>query len=313
MQKINISQNTIDNFYKQISEKFSNKDLSKNETKMKWSISLVQLNSLISKKLKGFRENLDLEKLIKMEYSDLCKLVEYIKSNSSKTKLTIREKDIFLTLYSRLNNALFVKDLDVKVCPYCNRNYILNFQKKGKENATAQLDHFFDKKKYPYLAISIYNLVPSCGTCNQRKSTKQENIFYPYLESFNNSVKFSLKGIKSRDELKKENLDFFDEKRIELDYKILNDKDKVEKHIEVFNIKNLYNEHKDIVSELLQKRVIYSDDYLESLLDEYEGKLFNNKEHLLRLITSGYIEDKDINKRPLSKLIKDISEELDLI
>ncbi len=313
MQKINISQNTIDNFYKQIGEKFSNKDLSKNETKMKWSISLVQLNSLISKKLKGFRENLDLEKLIKMEYSDLCKLVEYIKSNSSKTKLTIREKDIFLTLYSRLNNALFVKDLDVKVCPYCNRNYILNFQKKGKENATAQLDHFFDKKKYPYLAISIYNLVPSCGTCNQRKSTKQENIFYPYLESFNNSVKFSLKGIKSRDELKKENLDFFDEKRIELDYKILNDKDKVEKHIEVFNIKNLYNEHKDIVSELLQKRVIYSDDYLESLLDEYEGKLFNNKEHLLRLITGGYIEDKDINKRPLSKLIKDISEELDLI
>ena len=313
MQKINISQNTIDNFYKQISEKFSNKELSKNEIKMKWSISLVQLNSLISKKLKGFRENLDLEKLIKMEYSDLCKLVEYIKSNSSKTKLTIREKDIFLTLYSRLNNALFVKDLDVKVCPYCNRNYILNFQKKGKENATAQLDHFFDKKKYPYLAISIYNLVPSCGTCNQRKSTKQENIFYPYLESFNNSVKFSLKGIKSRDELKKENLDFFDEKRIELDYKILNDKEKVEKHIEVFNIKNLYNEHKDIVSELLQKRVIYSDDYLESLLDEYEGKLFNNKEHLLRLITGGYIEDKDINKRPLSKLIKDISKELDLI
>lgn len=113
--------------------------------------------------------------------------------------------------------------------------------------------------------------------------------------------------------MKKENLDFFDEKRIELDYKILNDKDKVEKHIEVFNIKNLYNEHKDIVSELLQKRVIYSDDYLESLLDEYEGTLFKNREDLLRLITGGYIEDKDINKRPLSKLIKDISEELDLI
>ncbi|MCT7581067.1 hypothetical protein [Aliarcobacter butzleri] len=312
MQKINISQNTIDNFYKQISEKFK-KNLSKNEKNIKWSISLIELNSLISKKLKGFRENLDLEKLIKMEYSDLCKLVEYIKSNQSKTKLTIKEKDIFLTLYSRLNNALFIKDLDVKVCPYCNRNYILNFQKERKKNATAQLDHFFDKKKYPYLAISIYNLVPSCGTCNQRKSTIEETIFYPYNESFNNSVKFSLKGIKSRDELIKENLDFFDEKRIELDYKILSDKDKVEKHIGVFNIKNLYNEHKDIVSELLQKRVIYSDDYLESLLDEYEGTLFKNREDLLRLITGGYIDDTDINKRPLSKLIKDISEELDLI
>lgn len=314
MQKINISQNTIDNFYKQISEKFDNKDLSKTvKKKLKWSISLVQLNNLISTKLKGFRENLDLEKLIKMEYSDLCKLVEYIKLNSNDTSLMLNEEDIFITLYSRLNNALFVKDLDVKVCPYCNRNYILNFQKSKSLEATAQLDHFFDKKEYPYLAISIYNLVPSCGTCNQRKSTKQETIFYPYNESFNNSVKFSLKGIKSRDELIKENLDFFDEKRIELDYKILSDKDKVEKHIEVFNIKNLYNEHKDIVSELLQKRVIYSDDYLESLLDEYEGTLFKNREDLLRLITGGYIDDTDINKRPLSKLIKDIGEELDLI
>ena len=314
MQKINISQNIIDNFYKQISDKFDKKNLSKIENKKtKWSISLVQLNNLIAKKLKGFKQNLDLEKLIKMEYLDLCKLVEYIKLNPSKTKLTIKEKDIFVTLYSRLNNALFVKDLDVKVCPYCNRNYILNFDKKGKENTTAQLDHFFDKNKYPYLAISIYNLVPSCGTCNQRKSTKQEDIFYPYTESFNDSVKFSLKGIKSRNELLLKNPDFFDEKRIELDYKIINKKKKVDKHIEVFNIKNLYNEHKDIVSEILQRRVIYSDDYLESLLDEYEGKLFNNKEDLLRLITSGYVENEDINKRPLSKLIKDISEELDLI
>lgn len=312
MQKINISKDAIDNFYKQISKKFD-KDLSKNEKKMKWTISLIELNALISKKLKGFKENLDLEQLIKMEYSDLCKLVDYIKSNQSKTKLTIKQKDIFLTLYSRLNNALFVKDLDVKVCPYCNRNYILNFNKKGKENATAQLDHFFDKKKYPYLSISIYNLVPSCGTCNLRKSSKQEDIFYPYNESFNDSVKFKLKGIKSREELSIQNLDFFDEKRIELDYKIINKKDKVENHIDIFNIKNLYNEHKDIVSELLQKRVVYSDDYIDSLLDEYEGKLFNNKEDLQRLITSGYVEDKDINKRPLSKLIKDISEELDLI
>tara|TARA_R110002033_G_scaffold9971_2_gene32693 strand:- start:12840 stop:13781 length:942 start_codon:yes stop_codon:yes gene_type:complete len=313
MQKINISKDAIDNFYKQISSKFK-KDLSKIENKkIKWTISLIELNALISKKLKGFRENLDLEQLIKMEYSDLCKLVDYIKSNKLKTKLTIKQKDIFLTLYSRLNNALFVKDLDIKVCPYCNRNYILNFNKKGKANATAQLDHFFDKKDYPYLSVSIYNLVPSCGTCNLRKSSKEEDIFYPYNESFNNSVKFKLKGIKSREKLSIQNLDFFDEKRIELDYEILNKKEKVENHIEIFNIKNLYNEHKDIVSELLQKRVVYSDDYIDSLLDEYEGKLFNNKEDLQRLITSGYVEDKDINKRPLSKLIKDISEELDLI
>ena len=41
--------------------------------------------------------------------------------------------------------------------------------------------------------------------------------------------------------------------------------------------------------------------------------LFKNREDLLRLISGGYINDEDINKRPLSKLIKDISEELGLI
>ena len=44
--------------------------------------------------------------------------------------------------------------------------------------------------------------------------------------------------------------------------------------------------------------------------DKYSGPLFSSKEELMRLITCGYISDDDINKRPLSKLIKDISEDL---
>lgn len=44
--------------------------------------------------------------------------------------------------------------------------------------------------------------------------------------------------------------------------------------------------------------------------DRYSGTLFSSKEELMRLITCGYISDDDINKRPLSKLIKDISEDL---
>lgn len=146
MQKINISQDAINNFYKQINDKF-NKNLSKTENKkIKWIIPLTELNALINKKLKGFKENLDLEKLIKMEYSDLCNLVDYIKTNQAKTNLTIKQKDIFLTLYSRLNKALFVKDLNIKVCPYCNRNYILNFNKKVKKMQLHNLTTFLIKK-----------------------------------------------------------------------------------------------------------------------------------------------------------------------
>ena len=322
MVRINISQDTKDRFFNQIMNQFyvvkKGKKIPKNfekkeKGKFLWSYSLSQINGFIKRKLKSFDNEINLKKLIYADYDYICRLVKYIDSNYKRTELNKRYKDVMLTLYTRLENPEYIKDLDVKVCPYCNRNYIVNFNKSKKENATAQLDHFFDKKTYPYLAVSLYNLVPSCATCNQRKSAKQEDIFYPYEESFNDSVKFSLKGIKTREVLSTQSIDFFDEKRIELEYKVLKNEVKVNNHIDMFNIENLYDEHKDIVSELLQKRVIYSDDYIDDLIKDYEGKLFNNKEDVLRLITSGYVEDKDINKRPLSKLIKDISEELELI
>jgi len=40
--------------------------------------------------------------------------------------------------------------------------------------------------------------------------------------------------------------------------------------------------------------------------------LFRNREDLERLISGGFIQDDEINKRPLSKLIKDITQELQI-
>jgi len=131
---------------------------------------------------------------------------------------------------------------------------------------------------------------------------------YPYEESFNQNAKFVYDGIKT--DLKNQKLDFFDEKKINLKIEVMDEKSKVENHIEVFNIEYLYENHKDIVKELLQKRVIYSDSYIEELFSQYGGKIFSSREELLRLLTCGYVSDEDINKRPLSKLIKDISEDL---
>lgn len=41
--------------------------------------------------------------------------------------------------------------------------------------------------------------------------------------------------------------------------------------------------------------------------------LVKNEEDLLRLIFGGYISDEDLHKRPLSKLTKDILEQLEII
>ena len=55
---------------------------------------------------------------------------------------------------------------------------------------------------------------------------------------------------------------------------------------------------------------MYNESYLDELLRKYEGTFFKNKEDLLRLVSGGFINEDEINKRPLSKLIKDIMEEI---
>lgn len=197
--------------------------------------------------------------------------------------------------------------LKINVCPYCNRNYTFTIKDKNSKSTRPDFDHFYDKGTHPILALSFYNLIPSCILCNSRlKSTaKFSTIKYlhPYKDSFNDYAKFRLKIINSKF--------FYDEKGFDL--KLETSDVKAEKIKEAFALETLYQEHKDIALELIQKAQIYNESYIDELYQKYEGTLFKNREDLLRLISGGYIEDKDINKRPLSKLIKDISEELDLI
>ncbi|MBF7065576.1 hypothetical protein [Aliarcobacter butzleri] len=311
MIKINISSKTIENFITQVLSNFYNDKNQKivfkkeEDNKVKWSIDIGAINRLIKRKLKNYPKEIDLEKLITLDYKELCDLKDFIDNNEDLKELNKTQKDYFYTLYQRLKKSEYIKDLNITVCPYCNRNYIFNFKKSNSLKATAQLDHFFDKSTYPYFSISIFNLVPSCQTCNQRKSKIQNAIYHPFTETFNDDVKFKLKLIDSKF--------YYDKNSLEIEKKILKNEDKVNSHIKTFNINNLYEEHKDIVLELIQKAQIYNESYIDKLYQKYEGTLFKNREDVLRHITGGYIEDKDINKRPLSKLIKDISEELDLI
>ncbi|MDK9694128.1 MAG: hypothetical protein OEL19_07795 [Sulfurimonas sp.] len=135
---------------------------------------------------------------------------------------------------------------------------------------------------------------------------------HPYEDDFNKRAKFTHFFNISTHENK--HYAIFSKKRITLDIKPFDDNDIQTKNtIETFRLKELYNEHKDIVLELIQKAQIYNESYIDELMQKYEGTLFKNREDLLRLITCGYVSDEDLHKRPLSKLIKDISKELNLI
>lgn len=84
-------------------------------------------------------------------------------------------------------------DLGIKVCPYCNRNYITWYQSKDNQRlTTADLDHYYQKDYYPLFALSLFNFVPSCQVCNSRLKgiNPMEDTLYPFEEGFDQDASF---------------------------------------------------------------------------------------------------------------------------
>ena len=247
----------------------------------------------------------DLEEIVKATPQEMKELIKnHIDNITNKI-------DEFKNLYEVFRNkwaTKLINDLKIDVCPYCNREYIFKFEdtKKDEARTVATFDHFYDKATYPFLAISFYNLIPCCHICNSKFKHNKDFFkiphLHPYQDDFNSLVKFKLDIQNSK---------FFYSKNA-FNITLSSDDEKVENTITTFRLNDLYKKHKDIVLELIQKREIYPDSYIDELLYNYSG-IFKNREDLLRLLTCGYVEDKDLGKRPLSKLIKDISEELELI
>jgi hypothetical protein len=277
------------------------------------SKKIEKFNAQISK---DFSTEYNFEKLLLAKPNELRELKKLFHGD-------IKDYNIFKTYYDYLNsykNVKFymfgaeasdseleridynayklVKDLHVSTCPYCNRGTIYNLQKvKGR---TSEIDHFYPKGIYPYFAISFYNLIPSCKVCNKLKMEDEIEI-HPYEKGFE-ETNFKLK---IKDSTFYHSFDGFD-----LEFK--SEDSKINNQIDTFKLDDLYQNHKDIILELIQKEAIYNESYLDELLTQYEGTLFKNKEDLQHLIGGGYVSDEEIGKRPLSKLIKDISKELGL-
>jgi len=220
----------------------------------------------------------------------------------------IRKYNNFTTKKKEYDSYDLARKLNVNVCPYCNINATYTvITKNGKKITRPEFDHFYDKNTYPILALSFYNLIPSCHICNSTlKGTEKfaiDSHIHPYSASFDKVAKFRLK---IEDSKFYHSLDGFS-------IKLETEDNRARNSIKSFELDELYQNHKDIVLELIQKEAIYNESYLDELLTQYEGTLFKNREDLLRLITCGYITDDEISKRPLSKLTKDISQELGLI
>ncbi len=192
-----------------------------------------------------------------------------------------------------------VDKLGITVCPYCNRNYIINIH--GRNRRTCEIDHFWNKKDYPFLSLSFFNLIPSCKTCNHLKSDIAGNYYSPYDTSSNSDdlVKFSFKANGPEYIDKKDHLEI-----------LIKHSRSFKANIKNLAIKELYSSHIDIIQELIKKKYIYNEEYIEQLLKDFEGRIFKNREELIGLIVANYTSEEELHKRPFAKLTKDIWEQL---
>ncbi len=205
--------------------------------------------------------------------------------------------------------------LDVNTCPYCNRVYTLTAIRRNSRLITRpELDHFFPQSKYPLLALSFFNLIPSCHICNSTiKGSRNLNLdqhVHPYQDEVVSQYHFTYVpetyeglagltkdftiGIKPSQSHNPETYQ------------------RVQNTFGFFQLDTIYQYHQDLVQDILMKRDIFSEDYLSMLAQTYPN-LGTSKAELYYFAFGNFYEEKDFSKRPFSKLTKDIAVEAGLV
>ena len=203
--------------------------------------------------------------------------------------------------------------IGIEVCPYCQRNYISSYGKK----TTADLDHFYPKSLYPFLALSLYNFIPSCQICNSRfKGNKDaRDSLYLYDEGFDElGIKFRTSEEVIVEILGEKDSDF----SVEIDCKNIEDKEKenkVKNSIKNLGLDKVYEKsHNQYIQNLLYTVEKYPENYLEACGEMFEND--NNKKKQLEEYFKDIVKEpyrKRIeNGEPLAKLTKDILEEFNI-
>lgn len=197
--------------------------------------------------------------------------------------------------------------LDLWVCPYCNHNYTLtvNDPSLGK-GFRPDFDHFLPKSKYPLFALSFFNLIPSCTTCNKVKGNKE--IFH---NPYDHSAKLTFE-VGAFDDQNNEILLGLSDTRNKLsisqktNYSAMNT---TTCNVNVLMLKEVYDHHVDYVNDILDKVQEYNSGHYDGIIQSFQG-LGKTPGEIDRIVWSVYKDHPA--KRPLSKLTFDVLKQIGL-
>lgn len=246
-----------------------------------------------------------------------------------------------------------LRRLKVRVCPYCNRIYTVTLPSPEEleidetfRASRATFDHFYCQAEYPYLGLSLFNLIPSCFSCNISKKNTKEELVYPYDEEFGKNVVFriipDLKGVTVEKSYNILNFLHGESDRFHIRFMgkdgislrkdapledrlagIENEKlrEFIKASINTFNLEELYKEHKMEIMDILRNRYYFDEQYVKTVIcPMLKQKMKKNKKSpadekelermALNMLFFTRMDGSEWGERPLSKLVADILEQV---
>lgn len=271
-----------------------------------WEKNILQYKKTDYKELKDFF------------FSAPQKHFEY-REKMKNIQINPKSKEFFLNRYENFRNSQIPKIihvLDIHSCPYCNRNFIDVYygEKAIKPNRfNGDIDHYFPKSRYEYLALCLYNLIPSCKTCNQEKGKNEEDRihFHPYMDSHIGLYRFKTNLDLESDVISIDYLYGLSEKfNIEIfNYIDENNIDSIKESVETFHLEDKYKNMTSFAKNIIRKAYIYNNGYLKDFVNQYTDIL--NEKEIIKILFD-YEEENFLNK-PLSKFKYDLMREFDVI
>ena len=205
-----------------------------------------------------------------------------------------------------------VKKLGIKTCVYCNAQYTntIEIEEGGTVKGRYELDHFWPKDEYPFLCISFYNLQPSCSSCNNWKRDEEAK-FNLYTDKYEelNPFTFELTPASLIRYMLRQDAAVLDIKLKSKEAELLSN------HLERFHTDNLYKTYADELEELVWKFKSFNLAFKEQLTDRFK-KLFPihaTRNDIIRFLYGFYSKEKDVHKRPLTKVKQDVAKQLGMI
>ena len=251
-----------------------------------------------------YEKLLEIKEKIGLKYNNKNNIVKKLFNYDKATSTNFKPK----TSKTQPKISTFVENkLEIHTCYFCNIEFINKFKSSadGKFKNGFTLDHYIDKGKYPYLALSLYNLIPSCYTCNSKvKGMDEIDNLSPSSSAFDFDDKVNFTTF-----MRNENLQI----NIEDDFVLLlkeNFSVDYKEYIDGFMLNERYEYHKYKVIEMINKRK----EYPNSRIKELALLTQKTEEEVKQDLFGEYLfDDNNLHKRPLSKLIKDISTELGIV